>query len=1004
MMGLAKMAPDGWRYYAEEVGLGREDYFAGHGEEPGRWAGRGAESVGLSGVVSPEQLSKLFGEGRHPVTRAALGRPFADESGGKIGRDAGKERQGGVGQVAGYALSFSPPKSVSLLWALADEAVSAEVRRAHDAAVGAALEFLQDHAAFTRRGHAGAVQADTDGYVAAAFTHRTSRARDPQLHTHVLVSAKVRASTDGRWLALDGRELFEVQKAAGLIYKAGLRAELSTRLGVGWGSIDANGGAEIEGVPEALVEHFSTRRAQVEARAAQLISEKEAALGRSLNHGEQAAAYQLAAYQSRAGKARGGETTAELRARWRAEAVEAGHGPYDWLGTALPGGQLKGRSQGGAPYRPRKSADAFIAEAIEAIERGRSTWGRADVVEELAVRIAPHIVPTAERVRDLVDRAADELLADRDVVPLGPQTLTAVPAPEELRRRDGLESGVRHGAARYTTWRSWHAEQAVLEAVEAGRGAGVSVVTEGAVEAATKEAGLGDDQAEAVRQLCLEGERVSVLVGPAGSGKSRGLGAARAAWQSAGFAVRGVAPSAVAAGALAEQAHIPSETLAKFLIQAGNGRIVLQRDEIIVCDEASMVSTRDLAALVALVERAGAKLVLAGDHHQLGAVEAGGLFRLLVADARTAELSTVRRFSDPWEAEVTRRLRDQDASVIAEYEAHGRVLAGSRSDALDAAHEAWLKARSDGRSVVVMAADHATVDQLAMLARAARVAAGEVEEVGSPIGNQVVGVGDEVVTTKNDRRLVTNSGAWVRNGDRWQVLGRRPDGSLLLASLDGRGKVNLPCDYVRENVALAYGMTVHKAQGLTTDEAVLVVDRATTAEHLYVGLTRGRMSNLVVVVTEPLDDGHRHFPAPIAHDVLAAALGHNGAEQSATEAVCSVLSHSQDVGVLRAVLADALRRMDDLAGHDRSGEIELLQRKMGGDAQDRGPTDDKRMRAFIDAQRARSEWLDAHPEVVSYVLDLARRVRGEELRRALGGPVEPRVDRALIPWESSPEL
>ena len=229
----------------------------------------------------------------------------------------------------------TPPKSVSLLWALPDEAISAEVRAAHDAAVHAALEFLQDHAAFTRRGHAGAVQADTDGYVAAAFTHRTSRARDPQLHAHVLVSAKVRASTDGAWLALDGRELFEVQKAAGLVYKAGLRAEMRTRLGVAWGTVDANGGAEMVGVRAGLVEHFSKRRAEVEARAGELMREKKLALGRSLNATEQAAAYQLAAYQSRAAKAKGQETTAQLRARWRHEAIESGYHPDEWVRAAL---------------------------------------------------------------------------------------------------------------------------------------------------------------------------------------------------------------------------------------------------------------------------------------------------------------------------------------------------------------------------------------------------------------------------------------------------------------------------------------------------------------------------------------------------------------------------------------------------------------------------------------------------------------------------------------------
>jgi hypothetical protein len=777
-----------------------------------------------------------------------------------------------------------------------------------------------------------------------------------------------------------------VQKAAGLIYKAGLRAELTARLGVRWGPVDVNGAAEVRGVPAELVEHFSARRAQVEARAAQLISEKETALGRSLNAGEQAAACQLAAYQSRAAKAKGAETTAELRARWRREAVQVGHGPDEWVGAVLRGGPTASWSQVGPRYAAAKSAETWTAEAIEAIERGRSTWGRSDVVEALAARIVPGAAATAERVRDLVDGAADELLGHSDIVPLGPHPLTTAPAPEVLRRRDRMEPSVRHGSARYTTWRSWQAEQAVLEAVEAGRGVGVAVVPEDAVEVVVKEAGLGDDQAEAVRRLCLGGEQVGVMVGPAGSGKSRGLGAARAAWQSAGFLVRGVAPSAVAAGVLSEQAGIPSETLAKFLLDASAGRIALSEGEVVVCDEASMVATRDLAALVGMVERAGAKLVLAGDHHQLGAVEAGGLFRLLVTDARTAELSTIRRFSDPWEADATRRLREQDASVIAEYEAHSRVLAGCRSDALDAAHQAWLNARANGRSVVVMATDHATVDQLAMRARAARVTAGEVEEAGTSIGNQVVGVGDEVVTTKNDRRLVSNSGAWVRNGDRWQVLGSRPNGSFLLASLDGRGKVSVPSDYVSENVALAYGVTVHKSQGLTTDDAVLVVDKATNAEHVYVGLTRGRRRNLACVVTEPLDDGHLHLPAPTAHDVLAAALGRSGAEPSATEAVRSALSHSRDMGVLRAVLADALRRVDTLAGCDHTMEVELLRQKTGGHAD--GPAEAERLTTLPDAQRARSEWLDAHPEVAAYVLDLVRRVGAAALHQALGDPTD----------------
>ncbi len=245
---------------------------------------------------------------------------------------------------------------------------------------------------------------------------------------------------------------------------------------------------------------------------------------------------------------------------------------------------------------------SFVAEVLEALERGHSTWGRADVVEALAVRVAPSAADNAEAVRRLVDAASDELLAEPDVVCLGAEGLTV---PDVLRRRDGLSPIRRHGAARYSTWRALHAEQAILEVTEAGRDAHVGVVAEPTVETAINDAGLGEDQAEAVRRLCQGGERVAVVVGPAGSGKFRSLAAARSAWEAADVAVRGVAPSAVAAGVLTEQAGIRSETLAKFLLATGRPGGALGRGEVVVCDEASMVSTRDLAKLVDLVEGAG---------------------------------------------------------------------------------------------------------------------------------------------------------------------------------------------------------------------------------------------------------------------------------------------------------------------------------------------------------------------------------------------------------------
>jgi ATP-dependent exoDNAse (exonuclease V) alpha subunit len=180
-----------------------------------------------------------------------------------------------------------------------------------------------------------------------------------------------------------------------------------------------------------------------------------------------------------------------------------------------------------------------------------------------------------------------------------------------------------------------------------------------------------------------------------------------------------------------------------------------------------------------------------------------------------------------------------------------------------------------------------------MRARAARVGAGEVEADGIALGTQIVGVGDEIVTTQNDRRLVTTTGAWVRNGDRWRVDQQNASGALHLHSLAGRGTVTLPGGYVAEHVALAYAVTVHRSQGLTCDQAVLVVDRSTSAEHLYVGMTRGRHHNLACVVTEPGGDEHTRRPAPTAEAALASALRRTSVEKSATETLRDELEHLQ---------------------------------------------------------------------------------------------------------------
>ena len=260
MLRITKMAPAGWAYYARDVAVGLEDYFGGHGEEPGAWMGQGAAFAGIE-----DRVEVTISGGCS--ARAAIPSP-ARRSG-----EGGTTTPTDV--VAGYSVSLSAPKTVSLLWALGDRRHSQAVRAAHDAAVAATVAYLEDHAAYSRAGKGGVFQLDSDGLLIAAYVHRTSRTLDPQLHTHLLISAKVQRS-DGAWRALDGRDLFTQQKAASGVYQDALRAELGSRLGVEWETPGAHGHADVVGVPEKLKSHFSARRQQVEARASVRVAAAEA--------------------------------------------------------------------------------------------------------------------------------------------------------------------------------------------------------------------------------------------------------------------------------------------------------------------------------------------------------------------------------------------------------------------------------------------------------------------------------------------------------------------------------------------------------------------------------------------------------------------------------------------------------------------------------------------------------------------------------------------------------
>lgn len=443
MLGLVVMSPGREGYYEREVARGVEDYMAEHGEARGCWAGGGAAAAGLTGEVAEGALSELFGHGRHPVTGAVLGTPLRE------------------GSRSGFSLSLSAPKSVSVLWALGSEEISNQVRAAHDAAVEATIGFLDTHAAFSRRGRGGVMQVDTEGLMAAVYRHRTSRALQPQLHSHVLVANRVRCA-DGRWRALDGRELFAVQTAAGNVYRAGLRAELTSRLGVVWAPVDELGQADMVGVPPELLAAFSSRSVALRTAARPLIEDAERAKGRPLTGGERAAILQQATLATRPAKPEQAMTTAELAGQWRTAADRVGHPAASWLAKVVPSGPHRAPFEPSPLVVPSPSVDA--AAVLEAVAAASSTFARADVIKAVA-RVLPAGTPMPARVvAAAIEAETDRVLASAEVVGLEPPVLVEV--PDGLRRRDGMGFERRHGTARFTTRRTLAMEAQVLDAAE----------------------------------------------------------------------------------------------------------------------------------------------------------------------------------------------------------------------------------------------------------------------------------------------------------------------------------------------------------------------------------------------------------------------------------------------------------------------------------------------------------------------------------------------------------
>ena len=781
----------------------------------------------------------------------------------------------------GFDLTFSAPKGVSLLGLLGEPATAKEAIAAHSSAVNQALGYLERDATFVRRGHAGVRKEVGHGLIGAGFIHVTSRLGDPQLHTHVLVANLVQGA-DGNWSAPDGRSLYHHGRTAGFLYQAALRAELTERLGLEWGPI-RRGLAEPAGFKPEVLRHFSRRRAEIEA-----------AMGDAGSTSAQAA--QLAVFQTRAPKDHSVERSV-LVASWHLRAESLGVDRQYLRSLTGPGHEPEV-----GPMR------ALSAELLgpDGLTLHASTFGRQEVLRGLA-----EAVPEGASV-SAIEAMAAHVVSDERAVEL---------------RADGRER-------RWSTTELMETERALISSAITARSAARAVPGKANIALALAERpGLADEQIAAVQRLTGGGEGLSVLVGPAGTGKTFVLDAARAAWEAGGHKVVGTALAGRTAAALAEAAGVPSFTLARLFVDAERAERVLPADGVLLVDEAAMVGTRSLSRLWALAQRDGAKLVLVGDHHQVPEIEAGGAFKALATALDAPELRTNRRQGEAWEREALAELRSgHPARAVEAYVDHGRVVSAKTApEARLAMVSDWAAARATGNDAVMFALPRSDVEALNRLARALAKEGGRLAGPELDIGGRAYAVGDDVVALRPDRRL------GLLNGTRATVTGLNLGGRSVSVLTQSGTALEIPGPYLEEgHLGWGYATTLHKGQGSTVDRAFVLGGDGLYREAGYTGLSRGRASNDIYLVEGGSFEVDSHAPEISRRDAVAdlsASLSRSRAHELATEASSEAGMGHGPGRSLSERPGSELAEAEPVAAH--SAEREALASMLGTEPQDR---------------------------------------------------------------------
>lgn len=802
-----------------------EDYYLNGGEPEGIWVGKGANLLGLSEKVERQTLKNLLA-GKTP--------------GGSGWLVQVQEHADGRKRQCGWDLTFSAPKSVSALWSASDDSTRSEIQKSHFHAVKVAIGYLEENASYSRVGKGGLRQEKAD-LVIATFEHGTSRALDPQLHTHCLV-INTCVRPDGSTGTLLSRPLYLHKMAAGALYRAELAKTLREKLGLV--SVPKKTWFELKGVPDELCKEFSRRREAIEKELGSLGLES-------------ASAAAFAASSTRPPKSFI-PPRSELFKTW--QAIAAKHGLTSDAARAL-----LHRSSAMKNDRGLKAASE---KALEQLTTNMSHFAERDLIRAVAEAVQARgygADAILERVRGLLSRP------EKTIHLLGDGYNARYSTPQTIKREKELFSfvqrlaekrGLRIGNAliedvisRFSTPRSPIVEEArhhVKQLIRAARKQPTERIDRPKVSRHAK-AVLSEEHKGAIRKILGSRGRIKVLDGISGAGKSFVMQACREAWEKKRHVVLGVSASGVSARRFEKMTGIKTESLqmlnhlmhptlrfrlrhdAKQLLRAAQNKktykftpLKITKGTVLVVDGAESLSTQELKLLASDISRGGGQLVLVGDKKQLSPWGAGTPFGAVSERVIAATLTESIRQDEP-SKRVSKALRagDPEEALRAINERGFLSVKPNKVEAIEALVSDWVKlSGKDPKQSMIICGTHEEVSELNRRCQEARALGGFVDPKRSArVGSGFVFVGDRVTVNNNSRAL------GLRNGDTGTITGLNGLLRRLTIKLDNGESATIPIRKIRAGrgakrgqigIELGYATTTHKARGNSVERAYVL--------------------------------------------------------------------------------------------------------------------------------------------------------------------------------------